>query len=156
MNITATLFGQMISFAVFVLFCMKFVWPPIIAAMQEREQLIQDGLGAADKAAKDLEQAQLEVARELQEAKEKAAGIIEQANKRAGQVVEEAAQLAREEAARIKLAAEAEVEQQVNQAKEALRAQVATLAVAGAEKILAASVDQSAHSALLEELSSEL
>lgn len=156
MNITATLLGQMISFAVFVLFCMKFVWPPIIAAMHEREQKIQDGLGAADKAAKDLEQAQLEVERELQEAKEQAAGIVEQANKRGKQLVEDAVVSAKEEAERVKQAAQADIDQQINQAREELRGQVAALAVAGAEKILAASVDQSAHSALLNQLSSEL
>ncbi len=156
MNINLTLIGQLISFAVFVWFCMKFVWPPIIAAMAEREQKIADGLQAASRAEKDLELAQQKAVSQMGEAKADAAAIIEQANKRAAQIVEEAKQQAVEEADRVKTAAQAEVDQQVSQAKENLRGQVAVLAVQGAEKILKATVDTSAHQQMLNDLATEL
>lgn len=156
MNINLTLIGQSISFFVFVIFCMKFVWPAIRNMMDEREKQIAEGLEAADRAGRDLELAQEKATQQLREAKEQAASIIDQANKRAGQIVEEAKDTARDEADRIKAAAQAEVEQEVNRAKEALRSQVATLAIAGAEKVLESSIDMSAHQALLDKLASEL
>lgn len=156
MNINLTLIGQMIAFALFVWFCMKYVWPPIISAMQARADKIADGLEAADRADKDLELAQEAATKKLREAKEEAAGIIEAANKRASQLVEEAKQQAREEGERLKAAAQAEIEQEVNRAKEALRSQVATLAIAGAEKVLEASIDENAHKALVEKLAASL
>ena len=156
MNINATLLGQIIAFAVFVLFCMKFVWPPIIQAMREREAKIAAGLNAASQAEKDLEEAKAEVAKELAAAKGQASEIIDQASKRAKTMVEDAKGTAREEADRIKTAAQAEVEQEVNRAKESLRAQVSVLSVAGAEKVLGATIDQKAHSALLDQLAAEL
>lgn len=156
MNINLTLIGQSISFFLFVWFCMKFVWPVIRNMMDEREKQIADGLEAADRAGRDLELAQEKATHQLREAKEQAASIIEQANKRASQIVEEAKDTAREEADRVKAAAHAEVEQEVNRAKEALRAQVATLAIAGAEKVLESSIDMSAHQVLLDKLAAEL
>ena len=156
MNINATILGQMNSFAIFVWFCMKFVWPPIISAMRERQEKIASGLQDADQAQKDLELAKEKAADTLREAKQQAASLIEQANKRAAQLVEEAKDQARAEGERLKDAAQAEIDQELNRAKESLRAQVATLSIAGAEKILSSSVDQNAHNAMLEQLASEL
>ncbi len=156
MNINATLIGQAIAFAVFVWFCMKFVWPPLIAAMRERQEKIASGLQQADQAEKDLELAKEKAAETLREAKSHAAELIEQANKRASQLVEEAKDQARAEGERIKTAAQSEVEQEINRAKETLRAQISVLSVAGAEKILGSSVDAEAHSKMLDQLASEL
>ncbi|MCR9105350.1 MAG: F0F1 ATP synthase subunit B [Gammaproteobacteria bacterium] len=156
MNINLTLIGQMLAFAGFVLFCMKYVWPPILAAMAEREQKIADGLAAADRASHDLELAQEKAVERLKEAKTEAAGIVDSANKRANQIVEEAKDAALVEAERVKAAAQAEIEQETNRARETLRGQVAALSLAGAEKVLGAEIDQSAHNALVEKLASEL
>ncbi len=156
MSINYTLFGQMVFFVIFVLFCMRYVWPPIIKAMQEREQKIADGLSAADRAATDLELAREKAAEELREAKAQASQIIEQAKRRGDQMVEEAKDKAREEADRILTGAQSEIDQQVSRAKEDLRGQVARLAVAGAEKILQDSVDAKRHAAMLDKLSAEL
>ncbi|EXJ10065.1 MULTISPECIES: F0F1 ATP synthase subunit B [Nitrincola] len=156
MNINLTIIGQAIAFAIFVVFCMKYVWPPITTAMAERKKKIAEGLDAADRAERDLKLAQEKAADNLREGKEQAAAIIEQANKRANLIIEEAKEKAREEAARVKAAADAELTQEVNRAKEALRAQVGVLALAGAEKILEASVDQKAHAKLVEKLAAEL
>lgn len=157
MNINfLTLFGQMVAFSLFVLFCMKYVWPPILAAMQERAGKIADGLAAADRAARDLELAQEKAVERLKEAKEEAAGIVDAANRRAGQIVEEAKDQAREEGDRLKAAARAEIEQEVNRAREQLRGQVAALALAGAEKVLAAEIDANRHNDIVDRLASEL
>lgn len=156
MNINLTLIGQSIAFIFFVLFCMKFVWPPIVAALAEREKKIADGLLAAERAEKDLELAKHKVSDQLREAKEESAKLIEQANKRAQQIVEEAKQKAIEEANRQKAAAEAEIAQQMNRAREELRGKVASLAIAGAERILQSSVDQQAHGNLVDDLAAQL
>ena len=156
MNINATILGQAISFAIFVFFCLKFVWPPLIGAMNERREKIAAGLQDADKAAQDLELAKAKAADILREAKQQAAELIEQANKRGSQLIDEAKDHAREEGERLKVAAQSDIEQEVNRAKESLRSQVSVLAVAGAEKILNTSVDQSAHSKMLEKLAAEL
>lgn len=156
MNVNLTLIGQSIAFILFAVFCMKFVWPQLMNMMAEREKKIADGLEAADRANKDLELAQHKATEQLREAKEQAADIIEQANKRALQIVEEAKQKAIEEANRQKAAAEAEIAQQVNRAKEELRTKVAQLALSGAEKVLQASVDQQAHSKLVDDLAAQL
>lgn len=156
MNINITLFGQMVTFAVFVFFCMKFVWPPIMQAMQERQNQIADGLAQADRAARDLELAQEKATDQMKEAKEEASGIIDSANKRATQIVDEAKTQAREEADRIVHAAQAEIEQDVNRAKEELRSKVAELSVVGAEKILQDTVDQNAHSDMLDKVAAQL
>ncbi len=156
MNINLTLFGQMVTFAIFVWFCMKFVWPVIIGAMEERQQKIADGLDAADRAMRDLEAAKSEATDQMKEAKQEAAGIVDQANKRANQLVAEAKVLAVAEGDRLKVAAEAEIEQEINRAKEELRSQVAGLAIAGAEKILEASIDDKANRALVDKLATQL
>jgi F-type H+-transporting ATPase subunit b len=155
-NINLTIIGQAIAFFFFVLFCMKYVWPPLTAALDERKKKIADGLDAAERAERDLRLAQEKAADDMRASKEEAAAIIEQANKRANQIVEEAKAQAREEANRVKASAEAEIEQQINQAKEVLRGQVAALAIAGAEKILEASVDEKAHAQLVDKLAAEL
>lgn len=156
MNINLTILGQIISFAIFVWFCMKFVWPPLVAAMEERQKQIADGLSAADRAKLDLGLAHEKVAEQLREAKDQGAEIVDAANKRASQIVEEAKDQARVEADRIKLAAQAEVEQEVARAKQTLRTQVASIAIAGAEKILRASIDEAANSEIVEQLAAEL
>lgn len=156
MNINLTLIGQSITFIAFILFCMKFVWPALLGVMEAREQRIAKGLEDAERADKDLELAKEQAATQLREAKEQAATIIEQANKRANNIVEEAKGQAKAEAERIKLSASADVEREVSQAREELRGKVAVLAVAGAEKILGASVDASAHNAMLNKLAAEL
>lgn len=132
MNINATLIGQSVAFFIFVLFCMKFVWPPVIAALHERQKKIADGLDAAARAARDLELAQDKAGQQLREAKAQAAEIIEQAKKRGNQIVEEAVEKARIDADRVKVQAQAEIEQELNSVKDALRAQLGALAVGGA------------------------
>lgn len=156
MNINATMLGQMIAFAFFVWFCMKYVWPPLTAALAERQKRIADGLEAAEKAGKDLEQTQEKVAEQLKEAKMQAASIIDQANKRATQIVEEAKNQGREEGQRMITGAQAEIEQEVNRAKEQLREQVASIAIAGAEKILEATIDEAAHAKITAKLAESL
>lgn len=156
MNLNLTLIGQAISFAFFVWFCMKFVWPPVIAALEERSKKIADGLEAANRASRDLELAQEKATHTLRESKEQAAEIIEQANKRANQIIDEAKEQALADGQRLRDAANSEIEQDVVRAKEALRAQVSQLALIGAEKILGASVDEKAHSELVEKLAQEL
>jgi len=155
-NLNLTMIGQAISFAIFVVFCMKYVWPPVITALREREKKIADGLQAAERASRDLELAQEKVSAELKEAKHQAQEIIEQANRRAVQMVEEAKDAARTEGERLIVSAKAEIDQEKNRAKEELRAQVAVLAIAGAEKILETSVDAKAHSQMLAKLAAEL
>jgi len=155
-NFNATLIGQSIAFIFFIWFTMKYVWPPIMAAVAEREKKISDGLEAAERSKKDLELAQNKVAEELRDAKAQAAEIIDDAKKRGQQIVEEAKQKAVQEADRQKAAAEAEIEQQLNRAKEELRSKVAGLALIGAEKVLQASIDQQAHSKLVDDLATQL
>jgi F-type H+-transporting ATPase subunit b len=156
MNLNATIIGQIFAFFLFAWFCQAVVWPPIVKALEERKKKIADGLDAADRAGRDLEQAQERAAELLKDAKANSAGIIDQANKRANQIIDEAKDKARDEGNRIKAGAQAEIEQQINQAREQLRQQVATLAVAGAEKILERTVDQNAHAELLKKLAASL
>lgn len=156
MNINLTIIGQSLSFLFFVWFCMKYVWPVILTAMQEREQRIADGLAAADRASHDLELAQERAVQRLTEAKTEAASIIDAANKRANQIIEEAKNAARDEGERLKAAAQAEIEQELNRAKEMLRSQVAGLALEGAEKVLQGTVDKKAHTAMLDKLAESL
>ena len=156
MNFNATLIGQMVAFAIFIFLTMRFVWPPIVAAMSERTKRISDGLQAADRAEKDLELAKQKVAEQLSSAKKEAAAIIDSATKRANEIVEEAKDKARIEGDRLKASAQAEIEQATTRAKEELRGKVVTLALAGAEKILASSIDQNAHNELVNKLAAEL
>ena len=155
MNINLTLIGQMVAFLVFVAFCMRYVWPPIMAAMEERKQKIADGLAAADRPSHDLELAQKEAVDRLAEAKKEAAGIVDSANKRAATVIDEAKAAAVVEADRVKELANAEVEREKAQAKEQLMSQVSALAIAGAEKVLAAEIDADKHADLLKQLVEE-
>ncbi|WP_110685663.1 F0F1 ATP synthase subunit B [Salinicola aestuarinus] len=156
MNLNLTLIGQAIAFAVFVWFCMKYVWPPVMQALQERQKKIADGLDAASRATRDLEVAQEKAEETLRESKEQAQQILEQANKRANQIVEEARDNARVEGERIIESARSEIDQEINRAKEELRSQVALLAVAGAERILESSIDESKHRELVDKLAAEL
>lgn len=156
MNINATLIGQAIAFAIFVIFCMKFVWPPVIAALHERQKKIADGLDAANRAARDLELAHEKAGQQLREAKAQAAEIIEQAKKNANQIVDEAREQARAEGDRMVAQAKAQIEQEINSVKDALRAQVGALAVSGAEKILGSSIDANAQKQLVDQLAAEI
>lgn len=155
-NITLTLIGQSITFMVFVAFCYKYIWPALINVMEEREKKIADGLEAANRADKDLELAQKRATEQLREAKEEASAIVEQANRRANQLIEEAKEQAQIEAERIKSQGQAEVDQQIQHARQELRGQVAKLALIGAERVLGASIDRKAHSALVDNLANEL
>ena len=156
MNINATLIGELIAFLVFVLFCMKYVWPPIIGAIEARQQKIADGLAASDKAEQDLQLAQEKAKQQLVDAKAQASALIDQAKKREAQIIDEAAMKAQAEREKILAQAKAEVEAERIRAKEELRKQVAALAVAGAERILQRSIDEAAHSDILEKLVTEL
>ncbi|NLD14217.1 MAG: F0F1 ATP synthase subunit B [Gammaproteobacteria bacterium] len=156
MAINLTLLGQLIAFAIFTWFCMKFVWPPITAAMDARQKKIAEGLDAAGRAERDLKLAQEKAADMLRETKQSAAEIIEKANKTANEIVEEAKQQARAEGERLLASAKTEIDLEVNRVKEDLRNQVSVLAVAGAEKILGATVDAKAHNNLVEQLAAEL
>jgi F-type H+-transporting ATPase subunit b len=156
MNINATLLGQTIMFILFVWFCMKFVWPPIMQALSERKKQIADGLAAGERGKRELELASKNAAENLREAKQKAAEIITQAEKRSSQVVEEAKGIAKEEGNRIVASAKIEVEQEVFRAREMLRQHVADLAVAGAAKILHREIDAKAHADLLTTIKAEL
>ena len=156
MNINLTLFGQSITFVVFVWFCMKFVWPPIMNALEQRKKKIADGLAAAERGANEQRLAEKRAAETLHEAKQQAQEIINQAQKRANEIVEEAKVNARGEAERIVAAANAEIEQEVNRAREQLRGQVVSLAVAGAGKVLKKEIDAKANEQLLQDLVAQL
>jgi len=155
-NMNATLLGQAISFALFVWFCMKYVWPPIIQAIEERQKKIADGLSAAERAEKNLNLAQANASEQLKEAKRTASEIIEQANKRKAQIVEEAKEDALAERQKILTQAEAQIESERARARDELRKQVATLAIAGAEKILERSLDKDAQKDILENITAKL
>ncbi|MDV5171819.1 F0F1 ATP synthase subunit B [Photobacterium rosenbergii] len=156
MNMNATLLGQAIAFFMFVVFCMKYVWPPIMEAIEERQKKIADGLAAADRAAKDLNLAQANASDQLKEAKRTATEIVEQANKRKAQIVDEAKAEALAERDKILAQGLAEIEAERNRARDELRKQVATLAVIGAEKIIERSIDKDAHADLLNKVTAEL
>ena len=151
-----TLLGQMISFAILIWFTVKFIWPPLMAAIEERQQKIAEGLAAADNAQKNLAQAQDKVNEELKAARSKANEIIEQAHQRANQLIDAAKSDAIAEGNRQRALAEAEIEAAANRAKEDLRKQVSALAVSGAEKLLKREIDANAHKALLDELAAEI
>lgn len=156
MNINLTLLGQAISFAIFVWFCLKFVWPPILKALEERETRIADGLAAAERGKHELELAEQRATDVIRDGKDKAQDFITQAQKRADEIVEAAKDTAREEAERIKQAAAAEIEQNRNRARDDLRGEVAKLALAGAEQILMREVDEQAHREVLDKLAANL
>ena len=156
MNINATLIGELIAFIVFVIACMKWVWPPIIDAIETRQQKIADGLAASDRAEQDLRLAQEKAKQQLVDAKAQASAILDQARKREQQIIDDAAGKAQAEREKILAQATAEVDAERIRAKEELRKQVAALAVAGAERILQRSIDEAAHSDILEKLVAEL
>lgn len=156
MNFNATLIGQTITFIVFVWFCMKFVWPPIMHALEERTKKIADGLAAAEHGKHEQELAEERAKELLREAKEQAGEIITRADKRAAEIVEEAKDDARAEGERLKEAAHAEIDQEVNRVKEDLRGQVVSIALAGAGKVLEREVDESTHGEMLNKLAAEI
>lgn len=156
MDINFTLVIQMLVFMAFVWFTMKFVWPPLEKALQERQDKIADGLAAAERGQRELELAQHRVKDELKQAKANAADIIEKANRRANQLIEEAKAEAREEAQKVSRLAHEQLIQDVNNAKAQLRSRVASLAVAGAEKIIMREVDEKTSHALMHNLIEEL
>ena len=156
MNINLTLIGQSITFALFVWFCMKFIWPPVMAALEARRKEIADGLAAAERGHHAHELAEKRAAEHIKEAKGQASDIITQAQKRAGEIVEEAKDDAKVEASRIVTGANAEIEQEINRAREHLRQEVVGLAIAGAEKVLKREVDKEAHVSTLNELATQL
>lgn len=152
MNLNLTLIGQAISFAIFVLFCMKYVWPPIMGALRERQAKIAESLAAAEEGEQRREEAEAEIATLLQDAKAQAAEIVAQAQKRGNVIVEDSKNTARTEGERLKLSAQAEIEQEVVTAREALRKQVGSIAVDGARKILGSEVNADAHAKVLDDL----
>jgi len=156
MNINLTLIGQTIAFIVFVWFCMKFIWPPLMSALEERKKNIADGLAAAERGKKEQELSEKRGAEVIKEAKGKAAEILTGAEKRGAEIVDEAKSEARVEGERIISAAQSEIEQEINRAREALRGDLAMLVTAGAGQILGKEVDASAHSKLLDELAAQL
>ncbi len=156
MNINATLIGQSIAFFLFVWFCMKYVWPPLINALNERKKTIADGLAAAERGKHEQELAAKRAAEVLQEAKQQASEIINRAEKRANEIVEESKTDAKQEGERILNAAQAEIEQEVHRARETLRGQVVSIAIAGAEKVLEKEIDEAAHGELLNKLVAEI
>ena len=151
-----TLLGQMITFAILIWFTVKFIWPPLMGAIEERQQKIAEGLAAADNAQKNLAQAQDKVNDELKAARSKANEIIDQAHQRANQLIDAAKVDAVAEGSRQKALAEAEIVAATNRAKEDLRKQVSVLAVSGAEKLLKREIDANAHKALIDDLAAQL
>ena len=155
MSFNLTVIAQAVAFALFIWFTVKFIWPPLMKAIEQRQRQIAEGLAAAERGKQDLALAAKRAAEELQRARAQAGEIISQAEKRGAAVVEEAKSAAKAEAERIVTGAKAEIEQEVFRAKEALRAQVSVLAVTGAEKILKREIDAKAHAQLLSGLEAE-
>lgn len=156
MNINATMIGQSLTFIVFVIFCMKFVWPPIMQALNDRKKQIVDGIAAAERGQNEQVLAENKAREALHEAKQQAGEIINQAQKRASEIVDEAKGDARIEGDRLITAAKAELDQEVNRAREQLRTQVSSIAVAGASKVLEREIDEQAHSSMLDDLVSQI
>ncbi len=156
MNIGLTLFAQALAFAALIWIVATKIWPPLIKAIEERQQKIADGLAAADNAQKNLAQAEEQVNEELKLARVKANEIIDQAHQRANQIIDQAKNDAVAEANMQKALAEAEIAAAANRAKEDLRKQVSFLAVSGAEKLLKREIDANAHKALIDELAAQL
>ena len=156
MDINATIIGQSIAMIVFVYFCMKFIWPPIIQALEERQQGVADGIAAADKAHTELAAATEKSAAIIAEARERALEIVDQASQRANQVMTDAKSDAVTEGKRLVEAARSEIEQESNRAKDTLRGEVASIAIAGASKLLNREVDKKTHADLLDKLVAEL
>ena len=156
MDINMTLIGQTIAMIVFVWFCMKFIWPPLLEAIEDRQQKIADGLAAADKGQESLEKATAEAAVIIAEARKQATGILDQAHARANEIVADGKADGTKERERQLLAAKAEIEQETNRAREELRGQVSAVALSGAEKILRREIDAAEHNDILGKLAQEL
>jgi F-type H+-transporting ATPase subunit b len=155
-GINATLIGQMVTFSLFVIFTMKWVWPPLNKALKERQQKIADGLAAAERGKHELELAQHKATDSLREAKLQAAHLIEQADKRAALLIEQAKEQARLEGKRLLEVAHGEIAQAKQSAREALRREIVSIAVSGAEKILKINIDTAANNAMIDELIAEV
>jgi F-type H+-transporting ATPase subunit b len=156
MNMNATMLAQAVTFIAFIWFTVKFVWPPLLAAIEERRTTITDGLAAADKGARSLEEAQVKITGIVEEARGQARQILDQAQTRANGIVDEARVGATQERDRILQSAQADIDQQINHARDELRAQVAAITVAGAEKILSREIDPRAHQDLLDKLAAQI
>jgi len=156
MDINATLIAQGITFFIFIMVTMKFVWPPIMQAMQERQQRISDGLAAAERGKRELADADEKVKDLIRQAREEAQRIVDQANRHSVEMIDEAKAQARAEGARLVTAAKAEIGQEVARARQTLRAEVATLVVAGAGRILEKEIDPNAHARMLDELAAQI
>jgi F-type H+-transporting ATPase subunit b len=156
MSFNLTLIAQAVAFALFIWFTIKFVWPPMLRAIEARQKQVADGLAAAEQGKKSLEASSKQAEQAIQEARARAAEIIAQAEKRGGEVVEEAKTAAKAEGDREKAAAKADIQQEAARAREQLREQVAALAVAGAERILRREVDAKAHADLLDGIKRQL
>jgi len=156
MNFNATLIGQSITFIIFVWFCMRFVWPPIMLALQQRKERVAEGLAAGERGKHELELARKKALETLHEAKQQAAEVISRAEKRGAEIVEEAKNEAVEEGGRVKAAAQVEIEQEVNRAKETLRGQVVEIATAGAGRILKRELDATANDEMIKDLVAQI
>ncbi len=156
MNFNATLIGQTIAMIFFVWFCMKYIWPPIMAAIEARQKEIADGLAAAERGKASLATAEAEIEAEIKKAREQAAEILDQAHARANEIVAEGKAEGQRERDRQLTAARAEIEQETHKAREELRGQVSAIAVASAEKILNREIDASAHNDLLSKLAAQI
>ncbi len=156
MDLNATVIGQSIAMVVFVWFCMKFIWPPLLAAIEERQEKIAEGLAAAEQGAERLDQARAEAEEIVADARRQATQILDQANARANEIVADGKNEGERERERQLTAAKAEIEQETNRAREELRGQVSAIAVAGAEKILNREIDAKAHDDILGKLAAEI
>ncbi len=156
MSINATLIGQMITFTLLVWFTMKYVWPPIMQALEERKAKIAEGLAAAEKGQEDIKLAEKKAKKVLKEAKDEAAEIVSMAQKRANEVVEESKDNAKQEGERLLHAAQAQIEQEMSQARENLREEVTSIAMRAAEQILKSEIDKAKHQAILAKATEEL
>ena len=156
MNVTATLFGQLVVFTVLIWFIKQYLWEPVLSTLEARKARVADGLAAAEEGHKFEEQAQQQVTAELDAAKVQSSELIAQAQKRAAEIVDKAKADATGEADRIKTAADAEITMERSRASEELRSQVATLAISGAEKILGREIDSKAHAKALDELAAKI
>ncbi len=156
MSINATLIGQMITFALLVWFTMKYIWPPLFDSLEERKKKISDGLAAAERGQEEMQLAEKKAKGVLKEAKEQSSEIVNLAQKRANELVEESKDIAKKEGDRLILAAKAQIEQEIQQAREGLRKEVAALALRAAEQILGAEIDKAKHQDIVSKVSNQL
>jgi len=156
MDINLTLFGEMLTFAVLVWVTMKYIWPPLVKVMEERQQKIADGLEAAKRGQEALKLAQKNITQQLQEAKDRATTILDQANQQANQLIEEGKVKAQEECTKILAKARLDVEQEINNTKHELQQQTADLVIAATEKILQQRIDKTTHQKLIDQVIAEI